>query len=361
MNIFANENKNKKTVRVAINGFGRIGRLTFRKLFFNDNIEIIAINDPIPLKSAMHLLRFDTTYHFWKGKDCQAPKISFQEDKNNNEGLSSSFVINNKRVLFYNEKDPNNLPWAELEIDLVIEASGFFTSSLKARAHINAGAKKVVITAPAGNDLPTIVYNVNHKTLKKEDRVISAASCTTNCLAPVVKLLNDTFGVKLGYMTTVHAVTLDQKLLDASHSDLRRARAAFANLVPSSTGAAAAIGLVIPELKKTNFKLLDGLSLRYPALVGSLVDLSLILKKKTSVEEINRLFRDNISETLAYNDEDIVSSDIIGSSYGSIFDATLTQVVDDGKQQLVKVFSWYDNESSFVAQLIRTVEYFAGL
>ncbi|WP_029512608.1 type I glyceraldehyde-3-phosphate dehydrogenase [Mycoplasmopsis iners] len=328
--------------KIAINGFGRIGRLIFRQLIETNNkeVEVVALNDLSDPSMLAHLLKYDTAFR------------PFQGDV---EVKENAIVVNGKEIKILSEKDPENLPWKELNIDLVIECTGFFTKKELANKHIIAGAKKVLISAPAGSDVKTIVYNVNHKTLNVDDVIVSAASCTTNCLAPVVKVLVDNYGVKNGYTTTVHAYTADQMLQDGPHrkGDKRRARAAAQNIVPSTTGAAKAIGLVIPEAKGV----LDGSALRVPTITGSFVDLTVQLEKQPTVEELNATFASAANETLKYETDEIVSSDIIGSHYGSIFDATLTKIQEANGEKLYKLFAWYDNESSYVSQLIRTLTY----
>lgn len=325
--------------KVAINGFGRIGRLFFRRLMETKNthdLEVVAVNDLTDPATLAHLLKFDTAFH----------QLPYEV-----EAKEGAIVVDGKEIKVFAERDPQNLPWGELDIDLVVESTGFFTSKEKSQAHINAGAKKVVISAPAGKDLPTVVYNVNHETLKAEDKIISAASCTTNCLAPVVKVLVDNFGLKSGKMTTVHAYTGDQRLQDAPHRDLRRSRAAAQNMIPTSTGAAAAIGLVLPEAAGK----LDGAAVRVPTITGSLVDLTVRLEKQPTVEELNAAMKAAANETLKYETAPIVSSDIINSHFGSIFDAGLTKIVGvEGEENLYSLFSWYDNEMSYVSQLVRT-------
>ena len=331
-------------VRVAINGFGRIGRLAFRQMFDAEGYEVVAINDLTSPEMLAHLLKYDTA----QGKYKYADSVSYGED---------SITVNGKTITIYKEADAKNLPWGELKVDVVLECTGFYTSKEKASAHITAGARKVVISAPAGNDLPTIVYNVNHETLKAEDTVISAASRTTNCLAPMAKALNDLAPIKSGIMTTVHAYTGDQMILDGPHrkGDLRRARAGAANIVPNSTGAAKAIGLVIPEL---NGKLI-GSAQRVPVPTGSTTILTAVVKKADVTKEgINAAMKAAASESFGYNEDEIVSSDIIGSTYGSIFDATQTMV---GEDNLVQVVSWYDNENSYTSQMVRTIKYFSEL
>lgn len=331
-------------VKVAINGFGRIGRLAFRQIYNLDGIEVVAINDLTKPNVLAHLLKYDTA-----------------QGRFNQEVTSSdtAITVNGSEIKIYAEKDPANIPWGQHEVDVVLECTGFFTDADKAQAHIKAGAKKVVISAPATGDLKTVVFNVNHDILDGSETVISCASCTTNCLAPMAKALHDNFEIKVGQMTTVHAYTNDQNTLDAPHAkgDLRRARAAAENIIPNSTGAAKAIGLVIPALKGV----LDGGAQRVPTVTGSLTELTTVLGKKVTVEEVNAVMKAAANESYAYNEDEIVSSDIIGTSFGSIFDATQTKVVTVGDMQMVKTVSWYDNEMSYVSQLVRTVKYFAGL
>ena len=330
-------------VKVAINGFGRIGRLAFRQMFGAEGYEVVAINDLTSPKMLAHLLKYDSS----QGKYALADKVSAGED---------SITVDGKTLKIYKEPDANNCPWGELDVDVVLECSGFYTSKEKAQAHINAGAKKVVISAPAGNDLPTIVYNVNHTTLTADDKIISAASCTTNCLAPMAKALNDLAGIKSGIMSTIHAYTGDQMILDGPQrkGDLRRSRAGAVNIVPNSTGAAKAIGLVIPEL---NGKLI-GSAQRVPTPTGSTTILVATVEKSVTKDEINAAMKAAATESFGYNEEEIVSSDIVGSTYGSIFDATQTMV---GEDNLVQVVSWYDNENSYTSQMVRTIKYFAEL
>ena len=330
-------------VRVAINGFGRIGRLAFRQMFNAEGYEVVAINDLTSPKMLAHLLKYDSS----QGKYALADKVSAGED---------TITVDGKTLKIYKEPDANNCPWGELKVDVVLECSGFYTSKEKAQAHINAGARKVVISAPAGNDLPTIVYNVNHETLKASDTIISAASCTTNCLAPMAKALNDLAGIKSGIMSTIHAYTGDQMILDGPQrkGDLRRSRAGAVNIVPNSTGAAKAIGLVIPEL---NGKLI-GSAQRVPTPTGSTTILVATVEKSVTKEEINAAMKAAATESFGYNEDEIVSSDIVGSTYGSIFDATQTMV---GADNLVQVVSWYDNENSYTSQMVRTIKYFSEL
>ncbi|UOE63712.1 type I glyceraldehyde-3-phosphate dehydrogenase [Mycoplasmopsis bovis] len=332
--------------RVAINGFGRIGRLALRYLLDTNNkeVEIVAVNDLTEPKMLAHLLKYDT---------------AFGPLKANVVVKDNAFVVNGKEIKVLSEKDPALLPWKELNIDIVLECTGFFVKKDLAHKHIEAGAKKVIVSAPAGKDVKTIVYGVNHETLVAGDEIISGASCTTNCLAPVVKVLVDNFGIENGFMTTVHSFTGDQMLQDGPHrkGDLRRARAAGHNIVPSSTGAAKAIGLVVPE---ANGKL-DGFALRVPTITGSFVDLSVQLTKQPSVEEVNAAFEKSASLALKYESDPIVSSDVIGSYYGSTFDSTLTKIKESNGHRIYKIFAWYDNEMSYTAQLIRTLTYFAKL
>ena len=330
-------------VRVAINGFGRIGRLAFRQMFGAEGYEVVAINDLTSPKMLAHLLKYDSS----QGKYALADTVSAGED---------TITVDGKTLKIYKEPDANNCPWGELKVDVVLECSGFYTSKEKAQAHINAGARKVVISAPAGNDLPTIVYNVNHETLKPTDTIISAASCTTNCLAPMAKALNDLAGIKSGIMSTIHAYTGDQMILDGPQrkGDLRRSRAGAVNIVPNSTGAAKAIGLVIPEL---NGKLI-GSAQRVPTPTGSTTILVATVEKSVTKEEINAAMKAAATESFGYNEDEIVSSDIVGSTYGSIFDATQTMV---GADNLVQVVSWYDNENSYTSQMVRTIKYFSEL
>ena len=334
-------------VKVAINGFGRIGRLAFRQMFGAEGYEVVAINDLTSPRMLAHLLKYDSS----QGKYEKADTVSAGED---------SITVDGKTIKIYAFPDANNCPWGELGVDVVLECSGFYTSKEKAQAHINAGARKVVISAPAGNDLPTIVYNVNHTTLKASDTIISAASCTTNCLAPMAKALNDLAPIESGIMCTIHAYTGDQMILDGPQrkGDLRRSRAGAINVVPNSTGAAKAIGLVIPEL---NGKLI-GAAQRVPTPTGSTTLLFAVVDKKVTKEEINAAMKAAQTESFGYNEDEIVSSDIVGMRYGSLFDATQTMVSElpDGKCQ-VEVVSWYDNENSYTSQMVRTIKYFSEL
>ena len=334
-------------VKVAINGFGRIGRLAFRQMFGAEGYEIVAINDLTSPKMLAHLLKYDSS----QGKYAKADTVSAGED---------SITVDGKEIKIYKEPDANNCPWGALDVDVVLECSGFYTSKEKAQAHINAGAKKVVISAPAGNDLPTVVYNVNHDVLTKEDTIISAASCTTNCLAPMTKALNDLVKIKSGIMCTIHAYTGDQMTLDGPQrkGDLRRSRAAAVNIVPNSTGAAKAIGLVIPELSGK----LIGAAQRVPTPTGSTTILNAVVEGNVTVDEINAAMKAASNESFGYNVDEIVSSDIVGMTYGSLFDATQTMVLPlyNGTTQ-VQVVSWYDNENSYTSQMVRTIKYFAEL
>src|SRR3954465_9303852 len=332
------------TVKVAINGFGRIGRLVFRQIHDMEGIDVVAINDLTSPKVLAHLLKYDSA----QGR--------FNQDVKSTE---NSIVVNGDEVTIYAQKDPSQIPWGEHEVDVVIESTGFFTDKAKAEAYLKAGAKRVVISAPATGDLKTVVYNVNHEILDGSETIISCASCTTNCLAPMAKVMNDQFKIIMGIMTTIHAYTNDQNTLDAPHpkGDLRRSRAAAQNIVPNSTGAAKAIGVVLPELKGK----LDGSAQRVPVITGSLTELTTFLEKQVTIEEVNAAMKAAGNESFGYTEDEIVSSDIIGSTYGSLFDATQTKVISAGDRQLVKTVSWYDNEMSYVSQLVRTVKYFAGL
>jgi glyceraldehyde 3-phosphate dehydrogenase len=332
------------TVKVAINGFGRIGRLVYRQIYDMKGIDVVAINDLTSPSVLAHLLKYDSAQGRF-GQDVKATE--------------NSIIVNGDEIKIYAQRNPAEIPWKEHDVDVVLECTGFFADADKAGAHITAGAKKVVISAPATGDLKTIVFNVNHEILDGSETIISCASCTTNCLAPMAKVLNDVFGLQTGLMTTVHAYTNDQNTQDAPHAkdDLRRARAAAQNIVPNSTGAAKAIGLVLPELKGK----LDGTAQRVPTLTGSLTELNVILAKKVTVEEVNSAMKAASNESFGYTEDEIVSSDIIGINYGSLFDATQTKVITVGDAQLVRTVSWYDNEMSYVSQLVRTVNYFAQL
>ena len=340
-------------VKVAINGFGRIGRLAFRQMFEAEGYEVVAINDLTSPKMLAHLLKYDTAQGSFLGK--------IGEKKHTVEATEDSIIVDGKEIKIYAIKDAKDCPWGQIGVDVVLECTGFYTSKEKSMAHIAAGAKKVVISAPAGNDLKTIVYSVNEKTLTKDDQVISAASCTTNCLAPMADTLNKTFPIVSGIMTTVHAYTGDQMILDGPQrkGDLRRARAGAQNIVPNSTGAAKAIGLVIPEL---NGKLI-GSAQRVPVPTGSTTILVAVVKgKDVTKEAINAAMKAAASQSFGYNEDPIVSSDVIGMKYGSLFDATQTMVakIDDDTYQ-VQVVSWYDNENSYTSQMVRTIKYFAEL
>ena len=335
-------------VRVGINGFGRIGRLAFRQMFGAEGYEVVAINDLTSPKMLAHLLKYDSS----QGRYALCDKVSADDD---------SITVDGKKIRIYAEKDAVNIPWGELNVDVVLECTGFYTSKEKASAHLQAGAKKVVISAPAGNDLPTIVYNVNHETLTKDDKIISAASCTTNCLAPMAKALNKYAPIQSGIMCTIHAYTGDQMILDGPQrkGDLRRSRAAAVNIVPNSTGAAKAIGLVIPEL---NGKLI-GSAQRVPTPTGSTTILTAVVKADNVTKEgINEAMKAASNESFGYNTDEIVSSDIVGMRFGSLFDATQTMVAEigDGLYE-VQVVSWYDNENSYTSQMVRTIKYFAEL
>ena len=332
------------TVKVAINGFGRIGRLVYRRIYNMQGIDVVAINDLTSPKVLAHLLKYDSA----QGRfDAEV------------KSTDSSIVVNGDEVKIYAQKNPAEIPWKAHGVNVVLECTGFFTDKDKATAHITAGAKKVVISAPATGDLKTIVFNVNHEILDGSETIISCASCTTNCLAPMAHVLDKEYGIITGLMTTVHAYTNDQNTQDAPHpkGDLRRARAAAQNIVPNSTGAAKAIGLVLPKLKGK----LDGTAQRVPTLTGSLTELTVLLGKKVTVEEINAAMKAAANESYGYTEDEIVSSDVIGIHFGSLFDATQTKVQTVGDAQIVRTVSWYDNEMSYVSQLVRTVDYFARL
>ena len=332
-------------VKVAINGFGRIGRLAFRQMFGAEGYEIVAINDLTNPAMLAHLLKYDSSQGRYNGTV---------------EAKESSIVVNGKEIKIYAEADANNLPWGELDVDVVLECTGFYVSKAKSQAHINAGAKKVVISAPAGNDLPTIVFGVNQDTLTKEDTIISAASCTTNCLAPMANALNNLAPIQSGIMSTIHAYTGDQMVLDGPHrkGDFRRARAAAVNIVPNSTGAAKAIGLVIPSL---NGKLI-GSAQRVPVPTGSTTILTAVVEGHVTKEQINEAMKAAANDSFGYTEEQLVSSDIVGITYGSLFDATQTMVtnLENGTSQ-VQVVAWYDNENSYTSNMVRTIKYFAEL
>ncbi len=333
-------------IKVAINGFGRIGRLAFRRMFDDESFEITAINDLTDAESLAYLLKYDTSQGNYK-----TDNISFKDNK---------IIVEGKEFQIYSEKDPENLPWGELGIDIVLECTGFFTKKEDAEKHLKAGAKKVVLSAPGKGDMKTIVYNVNHDILDGTETVVSCASCTTNCLAPVAKVLDDNFGIVKRFMTTVHAYTNDQATLDGPHKAgifSRRGRAAAANIVPTSTGAASAVGLVMPKLKGR----LDGIALRVPVVTGSVVDLVVELEKDTTVKEINAAMEKAANETLGYTSDPIVSSDVIGSSFGSVFESLSTQSVEVEGKKLFKMIAWYDNEMSYTSQLVRTLKHLATM
>ncbi len=331
-------------VKVAINGFGRIGRLVYRQIYKMEGIDVVAVNDLTSPKVLAHLLKYDSA----QGR--------FGVDVKSTE---DSIVVNGDTIKIYAQKDPTQIPWKDHDVDVVLECTGFFADKTKAEAHLKAGAKRVVISAPATGDLKTIVFNVNHNILDGSETVISCASCTTNCLAPMAQVLDEKFGIVNALMMTVHAYTNDQNTQDSPHpkGDLRRARAAAQNIVPNTTGAAKAIGLVLPNLKGK----MDGRAQRVPVLTGSLTELTSILGKKVTTEEVHTAMKAASNESFGYTEDEIVSSDIIGMTYGSLFDATQTKVQTVGDTQLVKTVSWYDNEMSYVSQLVRTVKYFAGL
>ena len=328
--------------KIAINGFGRIGRLVFRQLIADADLQVVAINDLTDPKTLAHLLKYDSA---------QGPFDGTVEAK------GDALIVNGTEIKVTAERDPENLPWAEMEIDAVVEATGFFRTKDLANKHIIAGAKKVVISAPASGDMKTVVYSVNQDTLTADDQIISAASCTTNALAPVAKVLNDNFGLVKGFMTTVHAYTADQRIVDGPHSDLRRARAGAANIVPTSTGAAIAVGKVLPEV---NGKL-DGIAMRVPTITGSVVDLVVELEKDTTPEELNAAFKTAANASLAYIEDPIVSGDIIGATHGSLLDAQLTKEISVEGKKLFKIVTWYDNENSYVSQYVRTFKHFINL
>ncbi len=336
------------SIKVGINGFGRIGRLAFRQMFGADGYEVVAINDLTAPKMLAHLLKYDSA----QGRYALADKV---------QSTDNSIIVDGKEITIYKEPDANNIPWGELGVDVVLECTGFYCSKEKSMAHINAGAKKVVISAPAGNDLKTVVFSVNENTLTADDQIISAASCTTNCLAPMAKALNDLAEIQSGIMATIHAYTGDQMILDGPHrkGDLRRARAGAVNIVPNSTGAAKAIGLVIPEL---NGKLI-GAAQRVPVPTGSTTILTAVVKGNVTKEDINAAMKAASSASFGYNEDEIVSSDIIGITYGSLFDATQTMAtyMPETDTTQVQVVSWYDNENSYTSQMVRTIKYFAEL
>lgn len=333
-------------IKVAINGFGRIGRLVFRIMEEDPTFEVVAINDLTEPEQLAYLLKYDTNH-----RNYRIDEISFDDE---------NIIVGNRKIKVFKEMDPSNLPWKELEIDEVFECTGKFVEYDKAYSHIEAGAKKVIISAPGKGDMKTIVYNVNHDTLDGTEQIISAASCTTNCLAPVVNVINNEFGIVKGYMTTVHAYTNDQVILDVAHKKgikARRGRAGAMNIIPSSTGAASAIGLVIPSLKGK----LDGSSLRVPTPTGSVIDLTLELSKNVTVEEINKALQNNVNETLNFTFDPVVSSDIIGSNVGALVDGLLTNVLEVDNKQLVKIVAWYDNEMGYSTQMVRTAKYLGTL
>jgi len=332
------------TVKVAINGFGRIGRLAFRQIHGLQGIDVVAINDLTSPRVLAHLLKYDSA----QGR--------FDEEVKSTE---NSILVNGKETKIYAQKNPAEIPWKQHDVDVVLECTGFFTDKEKAEAHLKAGAKRVVISAPATGDLKTIVFNVNHNILDGSETIISCASCTTNCLAPMAQVLEEKFGIVSGLMTTIHAYTNDQNTQDAPHpkGDLRRARAAAVNIVPNSTGAAKAIGLVLPKLKGK----LDGGAQRVPVITGSLTELVTVLSKKVTLEEVNAAMKAAANESFGYTEDEIVSSDVVGITYGSLYDATQTRVITNGDTQLVKTVSWYDNEMSYVSQLVRSLNYFAKM
>ena len=333
-------------IKVAINGFGRIGRLVFRIMEEDPNFEVVAINDLTDAEQLAYLLKYDTNH-----RNYRVNEISYE---------GNYIIVGDRKIRVYSETDPAKLPWGELNIDEVFVCTGRFTDKDSASAHITAGAKKVIISAPAKGDLKTIVYNVNEHTLDGSEQIISAASCTTNCLAPVLNIIEKNIGINKGFMTTVHAYTNDQATLDIAHKkgiNARRGRACAANIVPSSTGAASAIGLVIPSLKGK----LDGGALRVPVPTGSVIDLTLELNRNTTVEEINKLFMDNANETIGFTMDPIVSSDIIGSHLGGLIDGQLTKIMEVDGKQLVKIIAWYDNEMSYSAQMVRTAKYLGSI
>ncbi len=329
-------------INIAINGFGRIGRLTFRELLKSKNVSIVGINDLTDTKTLAHLLKYDSA------QGVLDKKVSYTDKE---------LIIGTTKIPVYSEKDPSTLPWKKLNVDLVIESTGRFTDEKSAGLHLKAGAKKVLISAPATGNIPTVVYNVNHKILTSKDKIVSGASCTTNALAPMAKVLDDKFGIEWGLMNTIHAFTADQRLQDAPHSDLRRSRAASASIIPTSTGAAKAIGLVLPNL---NGKL-HGLATRVPTITGSLVDLTVVLKKDADVKAINNAMKAAKNESFAYEEDPIVSCDVIGDTHGSVFDPGMTLEIAADSKKAFKVFTWYDNEYSYVSQLARTAIYLAKI
>jgi glyceraldehyde 3-phosphate dehydrogenase len=333
-------------IKVAINGFGRIGRLAYRLMADDPQFDVVGINDLTDAETLAYLLKYDTAQGNFKNGS-----VSFE---------GTDLIVDGKKIPIFSQKDPKELPWGKLGVDVVLECTGFFTDEVKAGWHLEAGAKKVVVSAPASGNVKTIVFGVNDDILDGTEDILSGASCTTNCLAPIAKVLDDNFGIKGGFMTTIHAYTADQSLMDQPHKKgimSRRGRAAAASIIPSSTGAAKAIGLVLPQLKGK----LDGTALRVPTITGSVVDLTVEVKKHTTLEEVDAAFRKAANETLAYVSDPIVSSDVIGSKFGSLYDANTTQIVNYDDRQLVKVMAWYDNEMSYTAQLIRTVSKLASL
>ncbi len=331
------------TTKIAINGFGRIGRLTFRALIKDGKgVEVVAINDLTDSKTLAHLLKYDTAHGKFDGTV---------------EAAEGAIIVNGKKIPIYAKRDPKELPWKSHGVDVVVESTGMFRTKEAANAHIIAGAKKVLISAPAKGDVKTIVYNVNHEDLDSKDTIISGASCTTNALAPAIKVIHDNFKVTSGLMTTIHSYTADQRIQDAPHADLRRARAAAQSMIPTTTGAAVAIGLVMPELKGK----LDGLAIRVPTITGSIVDLSVELEKQPTLEQLNAAVKKGANDSLEYCEDPIVSTDVIGQTHGSIYDSLMTKVLEVNGHKSYKVFMWYDNEFSYVWQLVRTLKYFAKL
>ena len=331
-------------IKIAINGFGRIGRLALRKILEEKNMEVVAINDLTDTNMLAHLLKYDTAQGVFD------KEVSFDDE---------NIIVDGKKIKVFKDSEPENLPWKELDVDIVLECTGVFTKKDLAMKHINTGAKKVIVSAPSDGDVKTIVYNVNHEDIDKDDVIISAASCTTNALAPAAKIINDNYKIVVGYMSTIHAYTNDQNLLDLPHrkGNLRRARAAASNIVPSSTGAAKAIGKVIKDLDGK----LDGSAVRVPVISGSLIELTCEVEKIVTEEEINKLFFDNKNDTIGYTDIEVVSSDIVGTTNGGIFDSTLTKVVNNGDKQLIKISVWYDNEMGYTSQMIRTCKYLGDI
>ena len=331
-------------IKIAINGFGRIGRLALRKILEEKNMEVVAINDLTDTNMLAHLLKYDTAQGVFD------KEVSFDDE---------NIIVDGKKIKVFKDSEPENLPWKELDVDIVLECTGVFTKKDLAMKHINSGVKRVIVSAPSDGDVKTIVYNVNHEDIDKDDVIISAASCTTNALAPAAKIINDNYKIVVGYMSTIHAYTNDQNLLDLPHrkGNLRRARAAASNIVPSSTGAAKAIGKVIKDLDGK----LDGSAVRVPVISGSLIELTCEVEKIVTEEEINKLFFDNKNDTIGYTDIEVVSSDIVGTTNGGIFDSTLTKVVNNGDKQLIKISVWYDNEMGYTSQMIRTCKYLGDI